>query len=164
MPVDGVGSLQVRGASQAAGYYRRPDVYRATLREADDGGPAWFDTGDLARRRADGGIRIAGRSKDLVIRGGENVPVVEVESVLYRHPKVREVAVIGFPDERLGERACAVVVAEGGDPPTLGELTAWLGEHGMAKQFWPERLELVDEMPKTPSGKIQKFALRQRLA
>ena len=161
--VDGVGRLQVRGASQAAGYYRRPDVYRATLHEADDGGPAWFDTGDLARRRADGGIRIAGRSKDLVIRGGENVPVVEVESVLYRHPKVREVAVIGYPDDRLGERACAVIVAEGPDAPALAELTAWLGEHGMAKQFWPERLELVEEMPKTPSGKIQKFALRQQL-
>lgn len=163
VPVDGVGRLQVRGASQAAGYYRRPDVYRASLHDAGDGQAPWFDTGDLARRRADGGIRIAGRSKDLVIRGGENVPVVEVEAVLYRHPKVREVAVVGYPDERLGERACAVVVTEGPDAPTLEELTAWLAQHDMAKQFWPERLDVVAEMPKTPSGKIQKFALRQRL-
>jgi cyclohexanecarboxylate-CoA ligase len=67
-----------------------------------------------------------------------------------------------YPDERLGERACEV--AEGDLPPTLGELTAWLDQTGMAKQFWPERLELVQEMPKTPSGKIQKFELRKRLA
>ncbi len=134
---------------------------------ADDGGGPWFDTGDLARRRPDGGIRIAGRTKDLVIRGGENVPVVEVEAVLFGHPRVREVAVIGYPDERLGERACAVVVpddAEADGALTLDELTAWLGRAGMAKQFWPERLEVVDAMPKTPSGKIQKFALRERFS
>jgi cyclohexanecarboxylate-CoA ligase len=164
MPEGAIGRLQVRGASQAAGYYRRADLYEACLTPATDGGLPWFETGDLAWRRGDGGIRIAGRSKDLIIRGGENVPVVEVEAALYTHPKVREVAVIGYPDERLGERACAVVVAEGDAPPTLGELIAWLDQKGMAKQFWPERLELVQDMPKTPSGKIQKFALRKRLA
>jgi cyclohexanecarboxylate-CoA ligase len=163
-PEGAIGRLQVRGASQAAGYYRRAELYKACLNPATDGGLAWFETGDLAWRRSDGGIRIAGRSKDLIIRGGENVPVVEVEAALYTHPKVREVAVIGYPDERLGERACAVVVAEGDVPPTLGELTAWLDQKGMAKQFWPERLELVQDMPKTPSGKIQKFELRKRLA
>ena len=86
-----VGLLRCGGASQTIGYYQRPDLYeRSCLHPADDGGAAWFDTGDLAWRRAeDGGIRIAGRSKDLVIRGGENVPVVEVEAVLYTHPKVR---------------------------------------------------------------------------
>ncbi|MCC6437514.1 MAG: AMP-binding protein [Acidimicrobiales bacterium] len=165
VPVGGVGRLLVRGASQTIGYFKRPDLYRAQLSAADDGGAAWFDTGDLARRRPDGGIRIAGRTKDLVIRGGENVPVVEVEAVLFGHPKVREVAVIGYPDERLGERACAVVVADAGsDGLELAELTAWLDGAGMAKQFWPERLELVEAMPKTPSGKIQKFALRERFS
>ena len=129
------------------GYFKRPDLYEAQLSPADDGGAPWFDTGDLARRRPDGGIRIAGRTKDLVIRGGENVPVVEVEAVLFGHPKVREVAVIGYPDDRLGERACAVVVADpDAGPVELGELTAWLDRAGMAKQFWPERLELVDAM------------------
>ncbi|MDH4144770.1 MAG: AMP-binding protein [Acidimicrobiia bacterium] len=161
VPVGGVGRLLVRGASQTPGYFKRPDIYAAQLSVADDGGAAWFDTGDLARRRPDGGVRIAGRTKDLVIRGGENIPVVEVEAVLFGHPKVREVAVIGYPDERLGERACAVVVAEG-EPPTLAELTGWLDGKGMAKQFWPERIEVVDDMPKTPSGKIQKFHLRER--
>ncbi|MGE0729376.1 MAG: AMP-binding protein [Acidimicrobiia bacterium] len=165
VPVDGVGRLLVRGASQTIGYFKRPDLYEAQLSPADDGGAPWFDTGDLARRRPDGGIRIAGRTKDLVIRGGENVPVVEVEAVLFGHPKVREVAVIGYPDDRLGERACAVVVADpDAGPVELGELTAWLDRAGMAKQFWPERLELVDAMPKTPSGKIQKFALRERFS
>jgi cyclohexanecarboxylate-CoA ligase len=164
VPTGVTGRLQVRGASQAVGYHQRADLYRDCLTPATDGGPPWFETGDLAWRRDDGGIRIAGRSKDLVIRGGENVPVVEVEAVLYTHPRVREVAVIGYPDERLGERACAVVVPEGDAPPTLTELTAWLDQKGMAKQFWPERLQVVEEMPKTPSGKIQKFALRKRFA
>jgi cyclohexanecarboxylate-CoA ligase len=168
-----VGLLQARGASQTTGYFQRPDIYEAALHPAGDGGADWFDTGDLARRRPeDGGIRIAGRAKDLVIRGGENVPVVEVEAVLYTHPRVRECAIVGIPDERLGERACAVVVAGGagegdgdveGDALTLEELVAHCEAAGMARQFWPERLELVDEMPKTPSGKIQKFLLRERL-
>ncbi len=167
VPVGAVGRLLTRGASQTVGYFKRPDLYQAQLSaapagEQDDLG-LWFDTGDLARRRGDGGIRIAGRTKDLVIRGGENVPVVEVEALLFGHPKVREVAVIGYADERLGERACAVVLAEG-EAPTLVELTSLLEAAGMAKQFWPERIELIDVMPKTPSGKIQKFQLRERFA
>jgi cyclohexanecarboxylate-CoA ligase len=152
-----VGRLLVRGASQCLGYFKRPDLYAASLTDGD-----WFDTGDLARSDGHGGIRIAGRSKDLIIRGGENIPVVEVESALYQHPRVREVAVVAYHDARLGERACAVIAPEG-EPPTLADLLGHLGDLGMAKQFWPERLELMDELPKTPSGKIQKFALRQML-
>ncbi|MGF1596289.1 MAG: AMP-binding protein [Acidimicrobiales bacterium] len=163
MAVGEVGRLLVRGASQTIGYFQRPELYNDQLTADPGGGAPWFDTGDLARRRSDGGIRIAGRTKDLVIRGGENVPVVEIEALLFAHPQVREVAVIGYPDERLGERACAVVVAEG-EPPSLDHLTAHLQAAGTAKQFWPERLEVVDEMPKTPSGKIQKYHLRQRFA
>jgi cyclohexanecarboxylate-CoA ligase len=165
LPPGEVGHLQVRGASQTLGYFQRPDLYEDALRPADDDRGPWFDTGDLARRRPeDGGIRIAGRAKDLVIRGGENVPVVEVEAVLYNHPKVFEVAVIGVPDERLGERACAVVApADPADPPTLAELVAECERAGMARQFWPERIEICKEMPKTPSGKIQKFVLREQL-
>lgn len=153
-----VGRLQVTGAAQTAGYFQRPDLYQASLVDGE-----WFDTGDLARLRADGGIRIAGRLKDLIIRGGENIPVIEVESALYQHPLVAEVAVVGYPDPRLGERVCAVVVPDG-QIPTLEDLTAHLAQLGMTKTYWPERLELVDRLPKTASGKIQKFALRQRLA
>ncbi len=150
------GDLHVRGPSQALGYYKRPDLYAAANPDDD-----WFDTGDVARLRADGGIRIVGRTKDLIIRGGENVPVAEVEDLLLRHPAVADVAVVAVPDERLGERGCAVVLPHGA-APTLTELTTYLDEQGMAKQFWPERLELVDEMPRTASGKIQKYVLRER--
>ncbi len=162
VPVGTTGRLLTRGASQTIGYFKRDDLYQAQLSSSDDDRGSWFDTGDLARRRADGGIRINGRTKDLVIRGGENVPVVEVEAVLFGHPRVREVAVIGYPDDRLGERACAVIIPEGEGPLELSELTDWLAKAGMAKQFWPERLELVDALPKTPSGKVQKFHLREQ--
>jgi non-ribosomal peptide synthetase component E (peptide arylation enzyme) len=97
-----------------------------------------------------------------VIRGGENIPVSEIESLILRHPLVDEVAIIGVPDERLGERACAVVSS----PSTglnLSDLSDFLEELGTAKQFWPEQMVLVSEMPRTPSGKIQKFKLRQYL-
>jgi cyclohexanecarboxylate-CoA ligase len=148
------GRLQVRGASQCLGYLGRRDLYESALAPG-----GWFDTGDLARDDGHGGIRIAGRVKDLVVRGGEKIPVVEVEAALLRHPGVRDVAVVGYPDERLGERACAVVVCDGA-PPTLDDLTAHLAELGMAKQYWPERLEILPDLPKTPSGKIQKYLLR----
>lgn len=157
LPVGTPGRLQVRGANQTRGYFKRPDLYAESL--TPDG---WFDTGDMAWRRHDGGIRIAGRYKDLVIRGGENVPVAEVEAVLYTHPGVREAAVVGVPDERLGERACAVVVpAEAGAPPSLTDLTAHCDAAGMARQFWPEQLVVLDELPRTPSGKVQKFKVRE---
>ncbi|SEG90042.1 cyclohexanecarboxylate-CoA ligase [Thermomonospora echinospora] len=152
-----VGALQVRGASQCLGYFRRPEVYAASL--TPDG---WFDTGDLARGDGYGGIRIAGRVKDLISRGAEKIPVVEVEAALLRHAAVRDVAVVGYPDERLGERACAVLVCRG-PRPSLADLQAHLAGLGMAKQYWPERLEFIDALPKTPSGKIQKFVLRERL-
>lgn len=159
VPVGGVGALQVRGPSQALGYFKRPDIYAAA-----SPGEGWFDTGDLARRRPDGGIRISGRTKDLIIRGGENIPVAEIENLLFTHPAVAEVAVVALPHDRLGEQACAVLtVREGAAAPTLAELTAFLGEAGMAKQFWPEHLAVVEAMPKTPSGKIQKFQLRAGL-
>ncbi|UKY53212.1 AMP-binding protein [Streptomyces inhibens] len=151
------GLLQVRGASQCLSYFRRPEVYAASLTE--DG---WFDTGDLARDDGHGGIRIAGRTKDVISRGAENIPVTEVEAALLRHPAIRDVAVVGYPDERLGERACAVLIAHG-TPPTLDDLRAHLDGLAMAKQYWPERVEVVETLPKTPSGKIQKFLLRAQL-
>lgn len=153
------GLLLVRTPSQHLTYYGRHDLYEASFDE--DG---WFDTGDLARQDPDGYIRITGRSKDLIIRGGENIPVAEVEAAVISHPKVHEVAVVAYPDERLGERVCAVVVPAGDEPPTIEELRSHLAELGMAKPFWPERLEIRDALPKTASGKTQKFRLRQELA
>jgi cyclohexanecarboxylate-CoA ligase len=160
LPPDVEGDLLVRGASQFVGYYKRPDF----TRDAHTG-DGWFRTGDRGRIDGDGYLSITGRTKDLIIRGGENIPVAEVESVLFTHPKVAGVAVVGMPDPRLGERACAFVVPRSGEaPPTLAELVAWLDAHQLARQKFPERLELVDEFPMTPSGKVQKYRLRQTVA
>ncbi|MCA3371203.1 MAG: cyclohexanecarboxylate-CoA ligase [Roseomonas sp.] len=154
VPTGQDGQLQVRGCSNFIGYLKRPE-----LNPNDPDG--WFDTGDLARMDADGYIRIAGRSKDIIIRGGENIPVVEVEGLLFRHPAVAEVAIVGFPDTRLGERACAFVRLREGASLTLPEVTAYLETQRMARQYMPERLEILPELPRTPSGKIQKFKLRE---
>ena len=153
LPADQEGQLQVRGCSNFVGYLKRPE-----LNPNDPDG--WFDTGDLARMDADGYIRIAGRSKDIIIRGGENIPVVEVEGLLFRHPAVAEVAIVGIPDARLGERACAFVRLREGASVSLPEVTAYLEGQRMARQYMPERLEILAELPRTPSGKIQKFKLR----
>src|SRR5208282_5076196 len=100
------------------------------------------------------------RTKDVIIRGGENVPVVEVEGLIYQHPGVQEVAVEAMPDPRLGERACAFVVLRAGASLSFPELVGFLGERHLARNYLPERLEVVDALPKTPSGKIQKVVLR----
>ena len=102
-------------------------------------------TGDLARMDEDGYIRIVGRAKDIIIRGGENVPVVEVEELIYRHPAVHDVAVVAMPDERLGERGCAFVQTNAGANFTFDAMVDHLLEAGMSKTYLPERLELVDE-------------------
>lgn len=150
------GNLQVRGCSNFVGYLKRPDLDST---DAD----GWFDTGDLARMDSQGYIRIAGRSKDIIIRGGENIPVVEVENLLFRHPAVAEVVVVGYPDERLGERACAFVRLRDGAQFSFEDMTTYLGAQQMARQYIPERLEVVSELPRTPSGKVQKFRLREML-
>ena len=155
LPNGSEGLLVARGPGQFVGYYKRPDLWEAA--HDDD---QWFDTGDLARMNEEGYIRITGRIKDIIIRGGENIPVLDVEELLFRHPKVREVAVVGIPDPRLGERACACVVLNQGDELTFEELQSWFDQSQTAKQYWPERLEVFDEFPKTPSGKVQKFLLR----
>jgi cyclohexanecarboxylate-CoA ligase len=155
---DGIGRLLVRGASQCLGYYRRDELYAGLV---DDDG--WFDTGDLARPDGRGGIRIAGRAVDLIIRGSYKIPVLEVEAILQHHPQVREVALVGYTDPRLGERACAVVVPDG-EPPTLEALCEHLRAEGVTEYFWPERIEVVDALPRTPIGKVQKHFLRERLA
>lgn len=155
-PVGEEGRLVVRACSLFGGYLKRPD-----LRGLDAEG--WFDTGDLARLDEAGYLRITGRSKDLLIRGGENIPVVEIENLLFGHPDVAEVAVVGMPDPRLGERICAFVVPRAGARPGLDDLAAYLLDKGTARIYLPERLEVVDALPRTPTGKIQKFRLREWL-
>jgi cyclohexanecarboxylate-CoA ligase len=151
------GRLQIRGPGLFLGYLGRPDATREAV-DAD----GWFDTGDTALFLPSGYLELRGRSKDIVIRGGENVPVVEVESLLFAHPDVQDVAVIGVPDLRLGERACAVVVPAPGAQVDLAGLCQYLLDSGMSKHFLPERLSVVDALPKTASGKIRKVELRSR--
>lgn len=150
------GNIFLRACSNFGGYLKRPH-----LNVMD--GDGWFDTGDRGRLDEGGYLRICGRSKDIIIRGAENIPVVEVESELYKHPAVATVAVVAYPDERLSERVCAVIVPKPGQSLTFEEMQTFLQESGMTKQYWPERLELRDSLPMTASGKIQKFALREEL-
>lgn len=156
----GEGVLWVRGPTQCLGYYRRDEAYAAELDE--DG---WFNTGDLARPDGRGGIRITGRAKDMILRNANIAPVTDLESIIARHPKVRDVAVIGLRDEREDETICAVVAPARPDSPvTLEELRRSLDEAGMTPVYWPQRLELLGDLPKTATGKTRKAELRQRYA
>jgi cyclohexanecarboxylate-CoA ligase len=153
------GDLLVRGPAQFAGYFKRPE-FTADGHTAD----GWFKTGDRATLDSDGYVSITGRTKDVIIRGGENIPVVEVENLLYTHPKIAGVAIVAMFDPRLGERGCAVVIPREGDTLTLPEIITFLDSHQLARQKFPERLEIVSEFPMTPSGKIQKYRLRELVA
>jgi len=154
LPVGQEGRLLERSPSTFIGYLKRPEAYDV---DEDD----FFDTGDLARMDADGYIRITGRSKDIIIRGGENIPVVEVENILYKHPDIIDCAVVAMPDERLGELGCCFVTLNDGIDFTFQEMIGFLLDNQLAKNYLPEQLEVVSEMPRTASGKIQKFQLRE---
>ncbi|WP_249019799.1 AMP-binding protein [Conexibacter sp. S30A1] len=159
LPAGAEGNFEVLTPTLFEGYLNRPELTAQAL--TPDG---YYRTGDLARIDADGYLHITGRVKDVINRGGEKVPVVEVEQVLYAHPSVREVAIVAMADERLGERACAFVVLEPDGELDFEAMQRHLDAQHVAKPYWPERLELVDELPHTPSGKIQKFLLREALA
>ena len=153
LPRGQAGRLLVRGASLFCGYLKRPEL--GTV-DAD----GWFDSGDLARMDGEGYIRITGRTKELLIRGGENVPVIEIENLLLQHPAIAAVAIVGMPDVRLGERGCAFVVLRPGHAMDLPTMQAHLAALKVAKPFWPERLECIDALPMTASGKLQRFVLK----
>ena len=152
------GELAMRGPGVFVGYYGQESLYESLL--TPDG---FFRTGDLARLDGDGYLRITGRAKDLIIRGGVNISPVPVEDALAAFPGVRAVAVVGYPDERLGERICAVVETAGGEPAELGALTAFLRDRGLPKRLWPELVRTVGEFPRTAAGKIRKLDLRDRI-
>ncbi|MGI6796840.1 AMP-binding protein [Gordonia sp. LUNF6] len=158
-PTGVVGDLLMRSPGVVYGYFDRPD---ATSRDYRPG--LWFSTGDRAGIDEHGWISLSGRSKDIVIRGGENVPVTDIESLIFDHPDVLNTAVVGIPDERLGERVCAVLVMKDGRPAlTLAGLSEYLLAQGLSKHYLPERIVTRGELPITPSGKIQKFRLRESL-
>jgi len=159
VPRNTEGSLLVKGPALFVGYLNQLDK----TREEHHGD--WFITGDLAVMDDDGYIRISGRSKDIIIRGGENIPVAYVENILYEHPDIFAAQVVAVPDPRLQERAAAVVML---NDPNLSlsfvQMQQFLTEKGVAKQYWPEYLEVVEDFPRTASGKIQKFKLREMLS
>ncbi len=148
------GELQVRGATVFAGYFDNGPANAAAF--TDDG---WFRTGDLAEIGKDGNVAITGRTKDLINRGGVKINPADVEALIDAHPKIARSALVPMPDPVLGERACCFAVAADGAEPTLEEICAWLEEQGISKQKFPERLELVADMPMTPTRKVIKGKL-----
>jgi fatty-acyl-CoA synthase len=150
------GELCIRGGNVMKGYWNRPDATAASF-----DGEGWFRSGDVAYVDEDGFYFICDRLKDMVISGGENVYPAEVESVLYRHPAIAEVAVIGAPDERWGERVVAVAALKPGASLSLEELQAYARE-GLAGYKVPRELRLVEALPRNPTGKVLKGKLREQ--
>jgi cyclohexanecarboxylate-CoA ligase len=155
LPQGHSGRLLTRGATQFVGYFKRPQLYTVNAE-------GWLDTGDLARMDGEGYIRITGRAKDIIIRGGENIPVVEIEALLHGHAAVQMAAIVAMPDPRLGERACAFVLPRPGQTLTFDEMRRFLEAQRVAPAYLPERLVLLDAMPMTAAGKVQKFVLREQ--
>ena len=151
------GELRHKGPQLCKGYVD------ASLDAAAFDEDGYFKSGDLGIVDAEGFVTITGRLKDVIIRKGENIPAKEVEDLLYTHPKVRDVAVVGLPDSALGERCCAVVVSESaGDELGFDEMVAFLKDAQLMVQKIPEQLEFVAELPRNPSGKVLKNELRER--
>lgn len=155
VPPGADGEILVKGPALFMGYADRQDNETAFT---PDG---YFRTGDVGHI-VDGAMTITDRKKDLIIRGGENLSAKEIEDALHQHPGIIEAAVVGMPHDRLGEGICAFLIAEKGRAPTIEALQAFLADLGLARQKAPERIEIVDELPRTASGKILKHILRTR--
>ena len=153
------GEICWRGPTKSFGYLNEPELTEATF---DDEG--FYHSGDLGTCDTDGNLYITGRSKDLIIRAGQNISPVEIENLLVEHPAVSEVSVIGLPDPVYGERVCVCLVARPGRMVTLEELSDFLLDRGVAKFKLPERVEVLSELPKSAGGKISKVELRAAMA
>ena len=151
------GEIRVRGPQMLVGYLHDWDTAAAF----DASG--YFRTGDLGMLTPDGYLVVTGRAKDIIIRNGENISPKEIEDILIGHPGIAEVAVVGIPDARTGERACAVIVAADADPPDIAELAALLHRHGLARFKTPERVVAWESLPRNDAGKILKHQIRATL-
>ncbi len=159
LPTGAEGEIVMRGPELMLGYLRTEDNADAFDAEG------FFRTGDLGRIDSAGYLTVTGRKKDLIIRGGENIAPKEIEDALHRHPGIHEAAAVSMPHARLGETVCAyVILADLAAPPTLPQIAGWLQEAGLAKQKYPERIEIVDDLPRTASGKVKKDILRRMIA
>ena len=152
------GALLTRGPYTPRGYYRAPEQNARAF--TPDG---WYASGDVVRRRPDGNLVVEGRDKDMINRGGEKISAEEVENLLYRMPGIAQVAAVAAPDAELGERVCVFVVPEPARVITLDAISDGMAAAGVARFKWPERLEIVAELPVTKMGKLDKKALRDRL-
>lgn len=160
LPADTEGNFELFSPTMFDGYLDRPDLTDDVFTE--DG---WYRTGDLAKVSEKGFLSITGRIKDVINRGGEKIPVVEIENLLYQHPLVTDVAIVAMPDARLGERACAFVVpAAGAEQLDFAGMQRALDKAGVSKYYWPERLEHIAELPRNAVGKVQKNVLREQAA
>lgn len=157
VPFGEAGEIVIRGHNVMKGYYKRPEATAEVMRNG------WFHTGDIARADEEGYLYIVDRKKDMIIRGGLNVYPREVEDVLYGHPAIDEAAVIGVPDEALGEEVKAIVVLKPGQKVTAEEIIAYCKER-MASYKYPRYVEFRDSLPKGPSGKVLKRELRGSVA
>lgn len=159
LPAGTEGELQARGISLFEGYLENLQATAAAFTE--DG---WFRTGDLARMDEGGNIQITGRLKEIINRGGVKFNPADVEAVIGLHPSVASCAIVPMPDPVLGERACCFIVTAPGAAIDLDELRSWLGRREVAKNKWPERVEIIEEMPMTPTRKIKKNELAKLAA
>jgi long-chain acyl-CoA synthetase len=149
VPQGEVGEIAIRGHNVMKGYWRRPDATQEVMRNG------WFHTGDMAQTDEDGYFFIVDRKKDMIIRGGYNVYPREVEEVLYEHPAVSEAAVIGVPDESMGEEVAAAIVLRRDKEASADDIRSFVKERVAAYKY-PRRIWFVDELPKTATGKILK--------
>ncbi|AET69403.1 acyl-CoA synthetase (AMP-forming)/AMP-acid ligase II [Desulfosporosinus orientis DSM 765] len=154
-----IGELAYKGPNVFPGYYKRPDL---TAKAFDKDG--FFYTGDLFKIREKNCISFFDRKKDIIIRGGHNISAQEVENILISHPKIIDVAAVGMPDNILGERTCVFVVTQLGETLNLTEVKEFMHNQKVAKYKWPERVELIDAIPRNSTGKILKAPLRERLS
>lgn len=150
-----VGEIGTRGPHVCLGYFRNPERNADTFRDG------WLFSNDLGVMDEKGYLRVVGRKKDIINRGGLKVSAREVEEMIARHPSILRIALVGVPDKRLGEKSCAFVVLRPGKTLALEELTGFLDGLGIARYKLPEYLSIVDELPMTPTGKVQKFRLRE---
>ena len=155
-PDEVTGEFVARGYNIMKGYYKMPEATAAAIDK--DG---WLHTGDLACRTKEGNYRITGRLKDMIIRGGENIYPKEIEEFIYTHPKVKDVQVIGVPDERLGEEILAAIILKDGETMTADEMKDYIKSH-MAKHKVPKYIDFVDGFPMNVAGKILKFKMREQ--
>jgi non-ribosomal peptide synthetase component E (peptide arylation enzyme) len=158
LPPDTPGQGLLKGPHRCVGFLKDPERARATF--TDDG---WMRSGDIVSVDSSGYLTVAGRKKEVINRGGYKYSPREVEDILITHPSVLRVAVVKMPDPRLGEKACAFVVVRPGTSLDLAAVAEFLRAHGIAPFKLPERVEIVESLPTTPSGKVQKFVLEAQL-